>query len=436
MKLAVIGTGYVGLVSGACFAELGWQVTCVDTDAAKIARLEAGEIPIFEPGLERVVRQNVSEKRLDFSTDTAAIVPSADMVFIAVGTPHHDNTGGADLRYVYQVARDVAPHLKPGAVVVTKSTVPVGTGDAIHAIIAEHCPHADFSVASNPEFLREGCAVKDFLEPDRVLIGVQNPHARKMLERLYKPLTDQHVPLLAVALRTAELCKYAANAFLATKISFINEIADVCEALGADIEGVAEGMGLDKRIGRNYLSPGPGFGGSCFPKDTLALRKMARDVHVPSRVVEAVIDSNDVRQNSLLARVERAYGKPLKGATVAVLGLAFKANTDDIRYSPALVLLPALVQAGAVVQAYDPEALEATKNALSGLNVQWSESKEVALKAADIAVVLTEWNAFRIMDASEFTRAMRGKIVVDFRNLYDAQTLRDAGLEYYSIGRN
>lgn len=433
MKLAVIGTGYVGLVSGACFAELGWDVTCVDNDAGKIEKLHRGEIPIFEPGLTRLVQNNVEDGRLHFTTQLADIVPQADVVFIAVGTPHHDNTGGADLTYVYQVAEQIAPLLKAGVVVVTKSTVPVGTGDAIHAIISKHTTR-DFHVASNPEFLREGCAVKDFLEPDRVLIGVSSTAAQKVLERLYKPLTDNQVPLLTVDIRTAELCKYAANAFLATKISFINEIADVCEKLGADIEGVANGMGLDKRIGRNYLSPGPGFGGSCFPKDTLALRKMARDANATSQVVEAVIASNDARQDSLLARVERFAGA-VKGKRVAVLGLAFKANTDDIRYSPALTLLPALKKAGADIFAYDPQALTATRKQLGDNAAHWCERREQALDKADIAVILTEWNEFRTISPAQFKQAMQGDVIVDFRNLFDPATMRDAGLRYYSVGR-
>lgn len=435
IKLHIIGTGYVGLVTGVCLAELGHHVTCVDVDEAKISNLKKGKVPIFEPGLEVMIPRLRDSGRLHFTNDISSGLKESEAVFIAVGTPAGEEEGAADLRYVYEVAESLADTLPDNMVVVTKSTVPVGTGDQISRIISKSNPRLAFHIASNPEFLREGCAVKDFLEPDRIIIGTESDHARAVMTRVYEPLTNRGVNLLFTDIRTSELTKYAANAFLATKIAFINEMADMCERVGADIEDVANGMGMDHRIGRNYLSPGPGFGGSCFPKDTLALRKMAKDFNVGMQLVHSVITSNDQRKVRLIDKVKKATGSDLKGKHVAVLGLAFKANTDDTRYSPALVLIEQLEQAGAVVHAYDPEAMEHTKRHFTSKKVKYVSHVEKALKGADVAVVVTEWDEFKYLPLSTFKHQMKTPVVVDFRNLFRSDEMKAAGISYHSVGR-
>ncbi len=435
MKIAIIGTGYVGLVSGACFAELGLNVTCIDKDKNKIKALHKGKIPIFEPGLEKVVKTNVDTGRLQFETSLENSVRNADAVFIAVGTPPDGYAGGADLSYVYGAARDIVGFLEDGAVVVTKSTVPVGTGDRVRSIISEIRPELKFDVASNPEFLREGCAVKDFLEPDRVIVGTDSDTARRTLEVIYKPLINKDVPVLWVDVKTAELTKYAANAFLATKIALINEIADICEHVGANIEQVALGMGTDHRIGSNYLMPGPGYGGSCFPKDTLALRKIARGAGTQTRIVESVIESNDTRKLNMVRKIIDASGGNLEGKVVAILGLAFKANTDDMRESPALVIMSELDKAGAKLRAYDPEAMEQAQELFNIKGVSWCKDAYEAMQNVDITVIITEWDDFRNLDLVRSKDLMKSPIVVDLRNLYSRELMESKGFTYISIGR-
>ncbi|HEY7807142.1 MAG TPA: UDP-glucose/GDP-mannose dehydrogenase family protein, partial [Croceibacterium sp.] len=402
MKIVMIGTGYVGLVSGACFADFGHDVTCVDKDAAKVEALLAGRIPIFEPGLDELVANNVASGRLRFTLDIAEAVPSADAVFIAVGTPSRRGDGHADLSYVYAAAKEMAPHLRPGAVVVTKSTVPVGTGDEVERILREARPGLDVSVASNPEFLREGAAIQDFKRPDRIVIGVKDDRARTVLQEVYRPLIRNEGPLLVMARRAAELTKYAANAFLATKISFINEIADLCEKVGADVQNVAHGIGLDDRIGPKFLMAGPGYGGSCFPKDTLALLKTGHDFEAPLRIVEAVVLSNDDRKRSMGRKVVKALDGETHGKSVGVLGLTFKPNTDDMRDSPALAIVQALQDAGMTVRAYDPEGMEQAARLLDGV-IYCNDAYE-ALEGASAAVIVTEWDAFRALDFARMGR--------------------------------
>lgn len=432
LSLTMIGTGYVGLVSGACFAEMGFKVTCMDVDAGKIAKLrDEGIIPIYEPGLKELVDRNVAAGRLSFTTDLATCVPHADAVFIGVGTPQ-DEDGSADLKYVEAAARDVARHLSGYTVIVNKSTVPVGTGSKVEGWVKDVAPTADFDVASNPEFLREGEAVGDFLHPDRVVVGVESPRAEAMMRALYKPLTDKGVALHITNRASSELIKYAANAFLATKITFINELVALCETVGADILSVSAGMGLDSRIAPRFLQPGPGYGGSCFPKDTNALAKTARDHGVTLGLVEETIRRNDAIKQALAGRVEAALGGSVAGKTVGVLGLAFKANTDDMRDASSLDLIPMLTAAGARVQAYDPEAMEQARWRLPASDMlAYTDSVAAALDGADAVVILTEWSAFKQLDMG----ALRGKVVVDLRNLYQPAAMKAAGVRYVPLGR-
>ena len=433
MRIVMIGTGYVGLVSGACFADFGHDVVCVDKDAGKVEALLDGRIPIFEPGLDALVASNVEAGRLSFTLDLASALPEADAVFIAVGTPSRRGDGHADLSFVYAAAKEMAPHLRDGAVVVTKSTVPVGTGDDVQRIIAEECPDLDFHVASNPEFLREGAAIADFKRPDRVVVGVDSDAAEKVLQEIYRPLTRNDAPLLVMSRRGAELTKYAANAVLATKISFINEIADLCEKVGADVRDVAKGIGLDERIGARFLQPGPGYGGSCFPKDTLALLKTGQDYEAPLRIVESVVASNDLRKRAMGRKVVQALGGDTHGKTVGVLGLTFKANTDDMRDSPAISVVQALQDAGIKVRAYDPEGMEQAKKVLS--DVTYCSDSYEALDGADAAVIVTEWDAFRALDIGRVKSLLKQPILVDLRNLYSRSDMEAAGFAYYGVGR-
>jgi len=434
MRIVMIGTGYVGLVSGACFSDFGHNVICVDKDPAKVEALLAGRMPIFEPGLDELVAKNVAAGRLAFTLDIAEALPEADAVFIAVGTPSRRGDGHADLSYVYAAAREMAPLLRPGAVVVTKSTVPVGTGDEVERIIRETCPNLDFAVASNPEFLREGAAIDDFKRPDRVVVGVNTAHAEKVLKLIYRPLTRNEAPLLIMSRRGAELTKYAANAFLATKISFINEIADLCEKVGADVGDVARGIGMDTRIGSRFLQPGPGYGGSCFPKDTLALLKTGHDYEAPLRIVEAVVASNDLRKRAMGRKVVHALGgTEAHGKTVGVLGLTFKADTDDMRDSPAIAVVRALQDAGIAVRAYDPEGMEQAKLVLD--NVTYCEDAYEALEGADAAVIVTEWDTFRALDMDRVKGLLSHPLLVDLRNLYSRTDMERLGFRYIGVGR-
>jgi UDPglucose 6-dehydrogenase len=433
MNVAMIGAGYVGLVSGACFSEFGVNVTCVDTDAGKIERLKRGEMPIYEPGLDTLVLGNVQAKRLDFTTDLKAAVTGADAVFIAVGTPSRRGDGHADLSYVYAAAREIAEALDGYTVVVTKSTVPVGTGDEVERIIREARPDADFDVVSNPEFLREGSAINDFMRPDRVIIGTESERAQEVMRRLYRVLYLFETPIVFTSRTTSELIKYAANTFLATKITFINEIADLCEKVGADVHGVARGIGLDGRIGGKFLHPGPGYGGSCFPKDTLALAKTARAAGNPLRIVEAVIDINDERKKGMAEKVVAACGGSVKGKTIAVLGLTFKPNTDDMRDAPSLEIVPALQKAGATVRVFDPAGMTQAKALLNG--VVWCEDAYETLIEADALAILTEWNEFRALDLERIKSLMKSPVMVDLRNIYDPSAMAEAGFSYTSVGR-
>ncbi len=433
MRIAMIGAGYVGLVSGACFAEFGVDVTVMDVDPDKIAGLHAGRMPIYEPGLDKLVSENVRDGRLTFTTDLAQAVKGADAVFLAVGTPTRRGDGHADLSYVYAAAEQVAKAADGPLVLVTKSTVPVGTGREVQAIVRRVRPDGQISVASNPEFLREGNAIGDFMRPDRVVIGVDDERAETVLKRLYRPLYLIETPVLAVSLESAELIKYAANAFLAVKITFINEIADLCEKVGSDVHDVARGMGLDGRIGRKFLHPGPGYGGSCFPKDTLALARTAQDYGSPVRLVETTIDVNETRKVAMGERILAALGDSPAGKRVAVLGVTFKPETDDMRDAPSLVILPKLVAAGVQVVAFDPQPSHA-RQALPAA-VQFAESAMSAVEGADAVVVLTEWNEFRALAPDRLKAAMKGGIVLDLRNVWDPAAMRAAGLTYSSIGR-
>ena len=433
MRVAMIGTGYVGLVSGACFADFGHVVTCVDKDASKIERLEQGVMPIYEPGLETLVAKNVEEGRLFFAIDGAEAIRQADAVFIAVGTPSRRGDGHADLTYVYEAAKEIADLIDGFTVVVTKSTVPVGTGDEIERIIRERRPDAEFAVVSNPEFLREGAAIGDFKRPDRVVVGTDDERAVAVMNELYRPLNLNESPLLFVGRRTSELIKYAANAFLAMKITFINEMADLCEAVGADVQQVARGIGLDNRIGSKFLHAGPGYGGSCFPKDTLALVRTAVDAGSPVRLVETTVEVNDARKKAMAKRVSAAADGDLNGKTVAVLGLTFKPNTDDMRDSPALDLVPALIAAGAKVQAFDPEGMHEARALLDG--VDFRDGPYDAVKDADVVVIVTEWDPFRALDLDRLKSLVRQPVIVDLRNIYRPEDMRAKGFRYTSIGR-
>jgi UDPglucose 6-dehydrogenase len=433
MRVAMVGTGYVGLVSGACFSEFGVEVTCVDKDKDKIDALRNGEIPIYEPGLDKLVESNMRAGRLSFTTDLRDAVPGAEAVFIAVGTPSRRGDGHADLTYVFAAAREVAEVMDDHTVVVTKSTVPVGTGRAVHKLISEIRPEGTFEVASNPEFLREGSAIEDFMRPDRVVIGIDSDRATQVLRALYRPLYLMETPILFTRIETAELIKYAANTFLAAKISFINEIADLCEKVGADVQDVARGIGLDGRIGGKFLHAGPGYGGSCFPKDTLALVRTAKDVGAPLSIIETVVAANDLRKERMAQRVVDACGGSLDGKTVAVLGVTFKPNTDDMRESPTLAIIPALQQAGATVRAFDPQGMREAALLLDG--VDWCADAYAAMDGADCLTIITEWNEFRALDLARVKSLLKAPVMVDFRNIYKPAEMLEAGFSYFSIGR-
>ncbi|WP_300299447.1 UDP-glucose/GDP-mannose dehydrogenase family protein [Ferrovibrio sp.] len=433
MRVAMIGTGYVGLVSGTCFSEFGHTVVCVDKNPDRIGSLQRGEIPIFEPGLEDLVARNVRAGRLSFTQDIKAAVNKADAVFIAVGTPSRRGDGEADLSYVYAAAREIAESISHYTLVVTKSTVPVGTGRQVERIIRETRPDAEFEVASNPEFLREGAAIEDFMRPDRVVCGAESDRARELLRQLYRPLYLNETPILFTALETAELIKYAANAFLATKITFINEIADLCERVNVNVQDVARGIGLDGRIGGKFLHAGPGYGGSCFPKDTQALVATGRKFEAPLRIVETVVEINDLRKRRMAEKVIEACGGSARGKTVAVLGLTFKPETDDMRDSPSLEILPALQAAGATIRAFDPEGMTEAKKLLQ--DVVWCEDSYDAAKDADALVIITEWNQFRALDLGRLKDLLKQPVLVDLRNIYKPADMRQAGFSYYSVGR-
>jgi UDPglucose 6-dehydrogenase len=433
MHITMIGAGYVGLVSGACFADFGHNVCCVDTDAAKVAALRDGKIPIFEPGLDEIVARNANAGRLSFTTKIAEGLAHAEVVFIAVGTPSRRGDGHADISYVLAAAREIANAATKPLVVVTKSTVPVGTGDEIEKVIAEIKPKVKISVVSNPEFLREGAAIEDFKRPDRIVIGAEDEDARKVMAAVYRPLNLNQAPLLFTGRRTAELTKYAANAFLATKITFINEMADLAEKVGANVQEIARGIGLDNRIGAKFLHAGPGYGGSCFPKDTLALIKTARDFGAPSRIVETVADVNDKRKAAMAERIIAAAGGSLKGKTVAVLGLTFKPNTDDMRDAPSLEIVPALQKAGAKIQAHDPEGMEAAAKLLP--DVAFCSGPYEAAKDASVLVLITEWDVYRALDLDRLKASLLSPSVVDLRNVYVPAEMAAKGFRYVSIGR-
>ena len=433
MKIVLVGAGYVGLVSGACFSEFGVEVACVDHDGAKIERLARGEIPIYEPGLEAMVQANIEAGRLTFTGDLGASVAGADAVFIAVGTPARRGDGHADLSFVYDAAREIARALEGYTVVVTKSTVPVGTGREVARILKECNPDADFDVCSNPEFLREGSAINDFMRPDRVVVGADSERAREVMRRLYGPLSLIETPLLFTSLETAELIKYACNSFLATKITFINAMADLCEKVGADVHDVARGIGLDGRIGRKFLHPGPGYGGSCFPKDTVALVRTAREYGAPQTIIETVIEANRSRKLAMIDKIVDFCGGSVAGKTIAVLGVTFKPNTDDMRDAPALVILPALRQAGAHLKAFDPAGMAEAKREIDG--VEWCDDAYSAIAGADALVILTEWNEFRALDLERVKQLMAAPVMIDLRNVYDPETMASAGFRYSCLGR-
>jgi UDPglucose 6-dehydrogenase len=433
MRIAMIGTGYVGLVSGACLADFGHIVSCVDSDDSKIGALQRGEMPIFEPGLAELVAKNVRERRLSFSTDLSAPVKAAETIFIAVGTPSRRGDGHADLTYVFQAAKEIAGAIDGYKVIATKSTVPVGTGDEVARIIAETRPNLSVSVVSNPEFLREGAAIGDFKRPDRIVIGAEDDRARRVMTDVYRPLYLNQAPMLFTDRRTAELIKYAANAFLATKITFINEIADLCERAGADVQDVARGIGLDNRIGSKFLNAGPGFGGSCFPKDTVALMKTGHDFGVPSRIVETVIAVNDQRKRAMARKVIDVCGGNVRGRTIAVLGLTFKPNTDDMRDAPSIAVITALQDAGAKIRAYDPAGMKQAKMLLD--NVEYSNDPYACADAADALVILTEWDEFRALDVDRIKSKLRTPILVDLRNIYRPEEMARQDFTYVSVGR-
>lgn len=432
MRIAMIGAGYVGLVSGACFSEYGFDVVCVDSDSARIADLNRGVVPIYETGLEALVERNVAAGRLSFSTDLPEVVGHADVVMLAVGTPSRRGDGEADLTFVYQAAKDVAAHLQPGAVVVTKSTVVPGTNRQVRRIIAEERPGLEFSVASNPEFLREGAAVDDFMRPNRVVIGVHDERGEQVMRALYRPLSLREAPLVVTTLENAELIKYAANSFLAMKVTFINEVADLCEQIGGDVQVVADAIGHDHRIGPKFLHPGPGFGGSCFPKDTRAFVAAGKRFGARQRLIETVVSVNEHRAEAMVEKVLAALGEPV-GKRVGVLGLAFKPNTDDIREAPSLTIIPALQEAGIAVQAHDPAAMQRARELLD--SVEFCEGPYEAAADTDAVIILTEWNAYRALDLERLKAIMAGRVIVDLRNIYAPQDMAAAGFDYVSVGR-
>lgn len=435
MELTMIGAGYVGLVSGACFAEFGAHVTCLDIDETKIDDLNSGKIPIYEPGLGDLVKRNVETGRLRFTTEFPSAIGKADLIFIAVGTPTRRGDGHADLKYVYAAAKEIAKYLDGYTVIVDKSTVPVGTARQVYRIIREENPEADFDVASNPEFLREGAAIGDFMRPDRVVLGVESERAESLLRELYRPINLIEAPIHVTNLESAELVKYASNAFLATKISFINEISLLCEKVGADVHAVAKGMGLDGRIGRKFLHSGPGYGGSCFPKDTLALVRIAQEHGASSRIVESVIEVNAAQKARMVGKIRKALGGSEAGKTLAVLGLTFKPETDDMRDAPSLSILPALIEKGAIIKAHDPEGMKEAAELLPE-DINYCGSPYEAMKDADAVVLLTEWNAYRGLDLGEVNSLMRGNVFIDLRNVYEPQKMQEAGFKYECVGRN
>jgi UDPglucose 6-dehydrogenase len=433
MKIAIVGSGYVGLVSGSCFADFGHDVVCVDKDQKKISLLNNNVMPIFEPGLDALVKSNVDAGRLSFSTDLAGSVKNCNAVFIAVGTPSRRGDGHADLSYVYAAAAEIAGAIDEKTIIVTKSTVPVGTGDEVERIIREAAPGLNFAVVSNPEFLREGAAIEDFKRPDRIVVGSDVEWAREIMRDIYRPLYLNESPILFTSRKTSELIKYAANAFLATKITFINEMADLCEKLGADVQDVSRGIGLDNRIGSKFLHAGPGYGGSCFPKDTLALLKTAQDSNTPVRIVEAVVQANDLRKRAMGRRIISALESDARGKNIALLGLTFKPNTDDMRDAPALAIVQTLLDAGANVSAYDPEGMEEASKLLP--EVTMAEGVYEAVQDADAVAIVTEWDAFRALDLAKLKATMRGSVLVDLRNIYSPAGAEAAGFRYFSIGR-
>ncbi|HLP67880.1 MAG TPA: UDP-glucose/GDP-mannose dehydrogenase family protein [Rhizobium sp.] len=434
MRIAIIGTGYVGLVSGVCLSEFGHDVVCIDKDASKIARLNNGEVPIYEPGLEDMIARNVAAGRLHFTTKLAGPVADADVVFIAVGTPSRKSDGHADLSYVYSATREVAEALRGFTVLVTKSTVPVGTGDQLERIIGEVNPDADVAVVSNPEFLREGAAIADFMAPDRVVVGSNDDRANAVMAEVYAPLDSEKHPVVFTSRRTAELTKYAANAFLALKLAYINEIADLCEEVGANVQDVSLGMGLDSRIGRKFLNAGPGYGGSCFPKDTLALVKTAQDHNKPIRLIETIVGINETRKRAMARKVERAVGGNVRGRTIGILGLTFKPDTDDVRESPALSIVQALLDKGALLQAYDPEGMEAARDLMP--EIDYRDDAEGVARGADALVIITEWEEFRSLDFPRLKDLMNAPVLVDLRNIYSPGHVADHGFVYESVGRS
>jgi len=437
MKITIIGTGYVGLVSGTCFAEFGVEVVCVDKDIQKIKKLKKGIIPIFEPGLDDLVKKNVTKKRLYFSTDLKKSLKDSEAIFIAVGTPSRRGDGHADLSYVYAAADEVASHLDHYAVIVNKSTVPIGTGKKVYEIIKKKKPNLDFDVASNPEFLREGSAINDFMRPDRVVIGCESEKAKNILKELYRPLYLLETPILFTKRETAELIKYAANSFLATKITFINEISDLCEKVGANINDVSVGIGLDGRIGKKFLHPGPGYGGSCFPKDTLALVKTAQDYESPISIIEHVVKSNDIRKKKMYKKILKAIKKSNNPKVITILGLTFKPNTDDMRDSPSLDIIPPLIKNGFKIQVFDPEGMNEAKKSFGELSkkMKWCKDIYTACKDSNALVILTEWNEFRALDLKKIKRLLREPIFIDLRNIYKPKELKDIGFYYHSVGR-
>jgi UDPglucose 6-dehydrogenase len=435
MKIGIIGTGYVGLVSGTCFSEFGNIVVCVDKDESKIKALKEGKMPIYEPGLERMVKDNMETGRLSFTTEIKKATEGAEAVFIAVGTPtSRRGDGYADLSYVYEAAKDLAPYIKKYVVVIDKSTVPVGTAKEVKRIIKETNPEADFDVASNPEFLREGAAIDDFMRPDRVVIGVENERAAQVLRNLYKPLYLIETPIVITSPPTAELIKYASNAFLATKISFINEMANLCEKVDADGIALSKAMGLDKRIGPKFLHPGPGYGGSCFPKDTLALMRTAQECGSPSRIIETVVEVNSAQKARMVRKIRRALGGSEAGKIIAVLGLTFKPETDDMRDAAALTILPALVEKGAKIKAHDPHGMEAAKILMP--EVEYTNNPYEACDGADCVVILTEWNEYRSLDIDKIKKLLKNPVFIDLRNVYDPEMLKEKGFKYAGVGRN
>ena len=434
MNVVMIGAGYVGLVSGACFAEFGADVTCVDKDESRINKLKAGDIPIYEPGLDDLVQRGVDSGQLNFSTALADAVARADLVFIAVGTPTRRGDGHADLKYVYAAAAEIAEHLQGYTVIVDKSTVPVGTAREVQRIVRKTNPEADFDVASNPEFLREGSAITDFMRPDRVVIGIESERAELHLRELYRPLNLIEAPILATSLESAELIKYAANAFLATKISFINEMSLLCEKTGADVHAVARGMGLDGRIGRKFLHAGPGYGGSCFPKDTVALIRMAQEHGVSSRIVEAVTEVNASQKARMVSKIREALGGAEADKTIAVLGLTFKPETDDMRDAPSLAILPALADKGAIIRAHDPEGMEEARTVFPD-SIHFVDNIDQAVDGADALVLMTEWNQYRGLDLGNIRKKMQGNVFVDLRNVYERELLEQHGFVYSCVGR-